>query len=440
MSDAIQRRRVFLLVPHHDGSSILVEDTGNLPSFVAELAADETTIAATWRTIRDLGVHNPIVDCFIDQTPPPDGAEGVIPAIVELTALDAPLPGTRWEPLGSVRADPGQGLIDHVAERLAEWRGLRPVPESRAAWGRIGWYERVCEWIDGVLLARGEGLAVAVIPFRQWGISAVLRVESDTARYWFKAVFPPFAAEPVVTEFLDRTRPGRVPHVIATELSEGWMLLSEITGTLVADDPHVTPVAIAALVDLQRSFIGRTQELVASGVVDRPLDRLPRDLMNALGLPLVQAVLHVDSDRAISLSHWLTEAVSAVQGIGIPHTLVHGDFHPGNVMLADDRVVLFDWSDAAVAHPLLDAAVWVSWSRDDPEAVDRLWRAFADAWSGVADVGAVMAARPALDAITGAYHFVSYARILHALEPARRSEALGGLTGFFELLDQSTPH
>jgi tRNA A-37 threonylcarbamoyl transferase component Bud32 len=438
MSDGIQRRRVFLLVPHLGGSSILVDDTGNLPSFVATLKAADTTIGAAWRAVRELGAYGQIVDCFVDQTPPPDGAEEIIPAVIELTALDAAPPSTHWASLGSVHPDTGPGLAGYVAERLEEWRGLRPVPEERSAWCHHGWYERVCEWIDGVLMARGEGPAVAVTPFRQWGISAVLRVETEASRYWFKAVFAPFAAEPVVTRFLDRLRPGRVPHVIAVEPAENWMLLAEITGTQVAAAPDLAPAAISALIDLQRGFIGHTDELVEGGVTDRPLHRLPHEVVNALEHPLVQAALRVDADRAASLARRLTEAVTTVQGIGIPHTLVHGDFHPGNVMLTAGGMVLFDWSDAAVSHPLVDAAVWVSWSQDDPEAVDHLWQTFADAWCDVADPATVIAARPSLDAITGAYHFVSYARILGGLEPSRRPEALGGLTGFFELLDQST--
>ena len=45
---------------------------------------------------------------------------------------------------------------------------------------------------------------------------------------------------------------------------------------------------------------------------------------------------------------------------GIPDTLVHGDFHPGNVRGADDRLVLLDWGDCGVGHPLLDQAAFLA--------------------------------------------------------------------------------
>lgn len=41
----------------------------------------------------------------------------------------------------------------------------------------------------------------------------------------------------------------------------------------------------------------------------------------------------------------------------LPVTLVHGDMHPGNVMLAmDGRVGLLDWGNARLAPPMLDLA------------------------------------------------------------------------------------
>jgi aminoglycoside phosphotransferase (APT) family kinase protein len=36
--------------------------------------------------------------------------------------------------------------------------------------------------------------------------------------------------------------------------------------------------------------------------------------------------------------------------------LLHGDFHPGNVVTSRDRAVIIDWADAARGHPLADVA------------------------------------------------------------------------------------
>ena len=39
-----------------------------------------------------------------------------------------------------------------------------------------------------------------------------------------------------------------------------------------------------------------------------------------------------------------------------PAQLLHGDFHPGNIIMTDDGPVIIDWPDAARGHPLADVA------------------------------------------------------------------------------------
>ena len=41
---------------------------------------------------------------------------------------------------------------------------------------------------------------------------------------------------------------------------------------------------------------------------------------------------------------------------GLPDTLNHGDLHLGNIAWAPDRVVIYDWTDACLTHPFLDAS------------------------------------------------------------------------------------
>ena len=44
---------------------------------------------------------------------------------------------------------------------------------------------------------------------------------------------------------------------------------------------------------------------------------------------------------------------------GLPDTIVHGDFHPGNLRCDGAVLTLLDWGDAGVGHPLLDE-LWPS--------------------------------------------------------------------------------
>ena len=43
-----------------------------------------------------------------------------------------------------------------------------------------------------------------------------------------------------------------------------------------------------------------------------------------------------------------------VAACGVPDTLVHGDYHPGNVRGTPGRLVMLDWGDTGVGQPLLD--------------------------------------------------------------------------------------
>jgi len=62
-----------------------------------------------------------------------------------------------------------------------------------------------------------------------------------------------------------------------------------------------------------------------------------------------------------------------------PDTLVHGGFHPGNLRSDGKGLVLLDWGDNGVGHPLLDRAAFLE--RIQAEALgpvrdhwDRAWR------------------------------------------------------------------
>jgi aminoglycoside phosphotransferase (APT) family kinase protein len=72
------------------------------------------------------------------------------------------------------------------------------------------------------------------------------------------------------------------------------------------------------------------------------------------------------------------EAAAELATLGLPDTLVHGDLHPGNVAHDGDSVMLYDWSDAAVSHPMFDL-VHLTDRLPDAEA-ERAKAAYVDVW------------------------------------------------------------
>jgi hypothetical protein len=425
-----ERRRVHLLIPDGDGTRLAVDADGRVPVLDLEFDAAHglTTGAALDAALRGLTVASSIVEYVIDQTTD-DTFEGPIEVVAEVDVRDLP-PGWRWAPRVAVSTDAAPSLQPYVDARMAEWGGA-PVPAQRAPWARRGWQADLRAWIDEQLLACDGVMADDVTPFRLWGISAVFRVDTPVGLRWAKAVFPGFAAEPAITATLARLRPGSVARVLAIDEVRGWLLLDHVPGTPVATQIDRTDHAIRSLVALQRSLTGCADELLAAGAGDRSIGRLPEHLERALDCATALDMRRsVDDGRVVAA---VQTAVAEVESLGVPATLVHGDFHPSNVMVDGEHIVIFDWSDAAWSHPLVDVGAWAAWYRDDPATVDRLWATWADAWG--LDSNLLVGARPALDVVVAAYHVVSYVHIAEGLEPLRVGEAVGAVQRFLDDLE-----
>jgi hypothetical protein len=54
-----------------------------------------------------------------------------------------------------------------------------------------------------------------------------------------------------------------------------------------------------------------------------------------------------------SLGDGLKESCSLLRSFGIPDTLGHVDFNPGNILVSSDRCVILDWAEGCVANPLI---------------------------------------------------------------------------------------
>lgn len=78
---------------------------------------------------------------------------------------------------------------------------------------------------------------------------------------------------------------------------------------------------------------------------------------NAAGLPHLTNVLETGIKRA-DLPEPLRQQVLTLL-YALPdgyQTLCHGDFHPDNIMVSSHGLVVIDWNNASLGHPLADAA------------------------------------------------------------------------------------
>jgi aminoglycoside phosphotransferase (APT) family kinase protein len=140
------------------------------------------------------------------------------------------------------------------------------------------------------------------------------------------------------------------------------------------------PEAGPLLREIHEMWSSRTDDVLALGAEDRRLS--PAD---------VPEELRGDLD--------------ALDDLGLPATLVHGDFHPWNVVVGPNGLVLADWSDASLTHPLFDLVTF-GWHDDLPPLL-AAYGVEAETFARVERLACI-------------HHAISYERILAALEPSDR--------------------
>jgi len=351
-----------------------------------------------------------------------DPARERIDLVFETVAIDpsAALPANgRWVDRAALDevplSDEGRrGLLERYLDRLES--GV--VPPQRPPWCGPGWLDEVRPWIEANVRPHP---VVGLDQIKQWSISAVLRVRTSGPTFYFKvsADLPLFVDEGAVSNRLASLFDGFVLAPLAVEAARGWMLFPDL-GDIEHDRPiEAKEKAFRRLAELHLQSIPLTNQLLTAGCLDRRLDVLASQMDDLLGDRRIMGRLEEKDRRLLRRNKGtLRDRCAELEALGIPDTLVHGDFHMGNVGGTDDQM-MFDWTDACVAHPFFDlhSLAWES-----RENADRLRAAYLEAWEGF--VGAVDVDR-ALELsrlLMPLHHAVSYKAIADSLEPEIRPE------------------
>jgi aminoglycoside phosphotransferase (APT) family kinase protein len=114
----------------------------------------------------------------------------------------------------------------------------------------------------------------------------------------------------------------------------------------------------------------------------------------------------------------LRERLAAVARCGIPDTLVHGDYHPGNVRGTAARLTMLDWGDTGVGNPLLDLPAFLeAIAADAVPAIRARWiGAWGDRLPGADPATAVDLLAP----VAAARQALIYQRFVDGIEPVER--------------------
>jgi Phosphotransferase enzyme family len=310
-------------------------------------------------------------------------------------------------------------LVQISAPAAATVAGVRPWRLQlddhplRMPWARLGGPDADLAWADALLAERGLARIAPAEQVKTWNLSSLWRLPIRGGTVWLKHVPPFFGHEAPI---IGRLGGPSVPVLVGADGPR--MIMREIPG----EDMHDAGLPVMArglsiLVELQREWIGRVDELLALGLPDW---RAP--VLSTLIADVVErtsAELSV-GDRA-TLGEFLAELperFDRVAECGIPDTIVHGDFGPGNLRGDDRTLVALDWGDSGVGHPLLDHPAM--FDRAPIEAVEPLRDQWAAEWAAAVPGSDPRKAARLLAPIAAARQAVIYRKFLDNIEPSEQ--------------------
>jgi hypothetical protein len=302
-------------------------------------------------------------------------------------------PGSYWMPFDvaseCVDAEEAAVIRDAFAEMASYTSGEKPGPFAKP-----GWMRELFSWAHEQTASMGLRLTGN---FRQYNASptfSLLRIETDGAALWFKATGEPNAHELPITLLLARLFPDHVTRILGVHPSWNGWLSAETSGTALDEitDCSTWERVAGELAELQIASIGKSADLLEGKCKDLRLPRL-MELINPfltrMTVLMAAQEKHTPSPLAnselASLGEGLKEACSLLQSFGLPDTLGHIDFNPGNIFVSADCCTFLDWAEGCVANPLIT----FEYLREnlqrsaiqEPSAFERLIAAYVCPWT-----------------------------------------------------------
>jgi Ser/Thr protein kinase RdoA (MazF antagonist) len=207
-----------------------------------------------------------------------------------------------------------------------------------------------------------------------------------------------------------------VPPLLGT--APGRVLMADIPGIDQYDAPLSTlQDAVESLVAIQHRVSNRVDELGALGLPDWRWPALRPSIADVFDRHRHE-LEPVESRALDALLDQLPALGAAIDACGLPMTLVHGDFHPGNLRGDDAQLRILDWGDCGVGHPLFDVAAMVERLGPAPRAA--LMSSWADAWRRRCPDSDPSRAAQLIGPVAALRQAVIYRGFLDGIEPSER--------------------
>jgi hypothetical protein len=306
--------------------------------------------------------------------------------------------------------------ITYLAETAADgpfepWEGDLDDHPLRLAYAKPGGPAADLAWAQGVLEEHGYVRTGPAAQVRTWNLSSLWRIPVRGQTLWLKVVPPFFAHE---GDLLRALAGGRTPVLLGHQ--GGRMLMAEIPGEdLYGAPPPDLLRMVDLLVELQSDWTGRTEELLRLGLPDWRGASLAR----AIDAVIAHNASQLRPEDRASLEGFaddLSARFAEIAACGLPNTLVHGDYHPGNLRGDADVLTMLDWGDSGVGHPMLDQSAFLDRiAREAVEAVRAHWHA---AWRAAAPGSDPDRASALLAPVAAARQAMIYQGFLDRIEPS----------------------
>jgi hypothetical protein len=322
------------------------------------------------------------------------------------------------------------------------------VPDMRAPWASLDWFDTAVGWIDAQLQQRGISRTGPIEEVRAWCISCLLRVRTDTGNFYFKAVPEFMAVEPTVMQALSEQYPAQVPPPLAIDAGRGWTLMPDFGGQWLGgvSDIEMWEGAARQFARMQVEQVERVGYWLARGCPDRGLRTMVEQIDPLLGLSSIMVsdqpwgLSEAEFSELHSLAMRLKLACARLADYNLPHTLVHGDIG-GNVLVKGDSFIYFDWTDACVSYPFLDMATFINAVFDEmqqlgsiPDVRTRLRGAYLELWTKYEPIERLVEAFELSQPLGALHQAISYAWIANNIAEDARWEIAHGLTVWLKSL------
>ncbi|MEM7246958.1 MAG: hypothetical protein AAF533_16535 [Acidobacteriota bacterium] len=221
---------------------------------------------------------------------------------------------------------------------------------SLTPWTDSDWRTAATDRMNHALETAGHAPTGPAVEVASSGRAWHLKIPTEQGMTWVKHCYRLPPGEEQVLEPLVQRWPELMPQVIATW--EGGFATAQLPGAELQEDAPVEhwTAAARALATMARGERDHVQTWLDLGVRDRRPASWAPAVEALLASPVMRAL---PADELSQFEHFVPEFITRfVDAFAAPATLVPQDSGCCNIHVHEGGVVLYDWADVVIGHPV----------------------------------------------------------------------------------------